>query len=92
MKDFEQFKREQFKKKPGLKKAYDALAPQYELAAQIIEARLKKGLSQTQLAKKMGTSQSAVARLESGGYNPSFNLLEKVAHATGARLKIKLEV
>lgn len=91
MKDFEAFKKEQLKD-PEFKKIYDDLRPQYELAAQIIEARLKKGLSQSQLAKKMGTSQSAVARLESGEYNPSVNLLGRVAHATGTRLKVKLEV
>lgn len=72
------------------RKEYDALRPQYELAAQIIEARLKKGLSQSQLAEKIGTKQSAIARLESGDYNPSVNLLERVADATDTRLKIHL--
>ncbi|MBI3261370.1 helix-turn-helix transcriptional regulator [Candidatus Berkelbacteria bacterium] len=91
MKDFEQFKREQFKKKPGLKKAYDELAPQYELAVQVIEARLKKGLSQTQLAKRMKTSQSAVARLESGDYNATIDILKRVAQATNTRLRVQLE-
>ncbi len=82
---------EQFDTKPGLKEAYDALGPQYELAAQIIEARMKKGLSQAELAEKMGTKQSSVARLESGDYNPSVKFLAKVAQATGTRLKVKLE-
>lgn len=91
MKDFETFKKEQFAKKTGLKKAYDELAPQYELAAQAIEARLKKGLSQAEMAKKIGTGQSSIARLESGEYNPSIAFLTKVAKATGTKLAVKFE-
>lgn len=91
MKDFEQFKQEQFVKKPQLKRAYNTTDFQYELARQIIEARLKKGLSQTQLAEKIGSGQSSIARLESGNYNPSFKFLERVARATGTQLKVSLD-
>jgi transcriptional regulator with XRE-family HTH domain len=56
----------------------------------IIEARLKKGLTQAVLAKKIGTRQSAVARLESGNYNPSMAFLERVASALDARLEVSL--
>lgn len=89
MEKWKDFKKE-LMKDPEVRKEYDALRPQYELAAQIIEARLKKGLSQSQLAEKIGTKQSAIARLESGDYNPSVGFLEKVADATGTRLKIQL--
>jgi ribosome-binding protein aMBF1 (putative translation factor) len=90
MDDFELHLQEQLKK-PSFKKAYDALEPEYALISQIIGARAKRGLSQAQLAKKMGTKQSAIARLESEGYNPSVNLLRKVAKATGTKLKILFE-
>lgn len=77
-------------KDPDFKKAYDALAPEFELASQLINARLKKGLSQSELAKKMGTKQSAIARLESVDYNPSFKMLKRVAQATNTHLKVEL--
>lgn len=79
-------------KNPDVKREFNALRPQYELAARVIELRLQKGLSQAQLAKKIGTGQSAIARLESGDYNPSMVFLEKVAKATGVQLKVKLEL
>lgn len=91
METFEQFKEKQFKQKPKLKEIYDLLEPQYELASQVIGARVNKELSQKQLAHKMGTVQSAVARLESGNYNPSIKLLNKVAKATDTRLVVKFE-
>lgn len=76
---------------PELKAEYDVLAPQFELAAQLIEARVKSGLTQAQLAAKVGTGQSAIARLESGGYNPTIRLLERVAAATGSKLVVRLQ-
>ncbi len=90
MKTFDQFLEEQLKD-PEFKEGYDSLEPQFELIAQVIDARLKKGLSQAQLAEKMGTKQSSIARLESGTYNPSMGFLQKVAKATDTRLKVKLE-
>lgn len=77
---------------PSVRKEYESLRPYYELAAQIIEARLKRGLSQSELAAKVGTKQSAIARLESGGYNPSVELLQRVARATGTQLEIRFFV
>ena len=54
----------------------------------IIERRLAKGLTQSDLAKKLGTKQSAIARLESGNYNPSLAFLNKVATALDTKLKV----
>ncbi|MDO8582248.1 MAG: helix-turn-helix transcriptional regulator [bacterium] len=68
--------------------AYDALEPEFALAAAIIERRIKKGLTQAALAKRMKTKQSAIARLESGNYNPTLLFLDKAAKALGARVKI----
>ncbi len=87
MKTFEQLK-EELLRDPEMRKGYDALGPRYELIARIIEGRIKCGLTQSQLAKKIGTKQSAISRLESGNYNPSIQLLEKVAKALNTTLTI----
>jgi predicted transcriptional regulator len=70
--------------------AYDALGPEYDLIRQIIKKRTKRGLTQEALARKIGTKQSAISRLESGGANPSVAFLRSVSHALGGRLKISL--
>ena len=76
---------------PAYREAYDELAPQFLLARALIEARTNAGLTQAQLAERMQTSQSAVARLESGRTQPSTRTLEKFAQAAGMRLKISFE-
>lgn len=77
-------------KNPAFKAEYDALEPEYELIRQLIEARAEKKMTQKQLAEKIGTRQSNIARLESGNYNPSFQFLQKVAGALGKRLSVAL--
>jgi len=78
-------------KEPGFKEGYDALAPEFAVASMLIEARTSAKLSQAQLAKKMGTSQSTIARLESGAAKPSFSTLERFAEATGMRMRVVFE-
>jgi transcriptional regulator with XRE-family HTH domain len=78
-------------KEPGFKKGYDALEDEFALASQLIEARSRAGLTQAEVAERMGTSQSTVARLESGGAKPSLSTLKRFAKATGARVRITLE-
>lgn len=78
-------------KEPGFKDGYDALAEEFELASLLIEARARSNLTQAELAKKMGTSQSTIARLESGKAKPTLATLRRLAKATGMRLKISLE-
>jgi ribosome-binding protein aMBF1 (putative translation factor) len=75
---------------PTYAAAYGALDQEFALASQIIAARARAGLSQAELAERMNTSQSAVARLESGRTRPSTRTLEKVAAATGTKLQISL--
>jgi len=77
-------------KDPAYRKAYLALAPEFELASELIAARSRARLSQSELARRMRTTQSAVARLESGRHWPSRRTLEKYAKATGSRPVIKL--
>ena len=76
---------------PAYRAAYDEFGPEFELARSLIEARTRAGLTQAQLARRMKTTQSVVARLESGRVRPSTKTLEKVARATGTRLKITFE-
>ena len=76
---------------PGFKAGYDALEEEFAMASLLIEARTRAHLTQAELAEKMGTSQSTVARLESGKAKPSLSTLRRLAKATGTRLKISLE-
>ncbi|TRZ53175.1 XRE family transcriptional regulator [bacterium] len=75
---------------PEIKAEYDRLGPEYEIIEAIIRKRLERGMSQKQLADKMGTKQSALSRLESGNYNPSLAFLKKVATALGTSVHISL--
>lgn len=70
--------------------AYDALADEFDLARELIAARVRAGLTQAEVAERMGTTQSVVARLESGAQMPSVNTLLKFAKATRSRPIIKL--
>ena len=79
-------------KDPAYKVEYDALGPEFELMESLIRARTSAGLTQAEVAERMGTTQSAVARLESGRPLPSTRTLQRYAKATGSRLKIMLEV
>jgi ribosome-binding protein aMBF1 (putative translation factor) len=71
--------------------AYEELAPEFALARAVIKARVTARLTQEQLAERMKTTQSVIARLESGRTRPSTQTLERLAHATGTRLKISFE-
>src|SRR5580693_3444382 len=75
-------------KEPKYRKAYEALEEEFALASALIEARNRAGLTQEELARKMGTTQPVVARLESGRARPSMRTLERLAKATGSRLLI----
>jgi len=76
---------------PEVKAAYDALEQEYAIARELIAARARAGLSQAQLAAKMNTTQSTIARLESGKGYPSLRTLSRYAEATGSRAVVKIE-
>lgn len=78
-------------KDPAYRKEYDALEEEFALAAAVAKARIRAGLSQAELARRMKTTQSTVARLESGRGRPSTRTLDRFAKATGHRLKIGFE-
>ena len=77
-------------KDPEFKAHYEEERQALKLAMKIAKLREKKGLSQQQLAKLMGTSQQAVSRIESGEYEGfTLKTLEKIAEATGTKVKIE---
>jgi transcriptional regulator with XRE-family HTH domain len=78
-------------KEPGFKAGYDALEEEFALASMLIKARTKAKLSQAELAALMGTSQSTIARLESGAAKPSLSTLKRFAEATGMRVRVSFE-
>jgi transcriptional regulator with XRE-family HTH domain len=78
-------------KRPGYKKAYDDLAEEFDIARALIAARVEADLTQAEVAERMETSQSFVARLEGGSVKPTIKSLQRYAAATGTRLKIELE-
>lgn len=83
--------RKQLLKDKEVAREYERLKPRYLLISQLIEARIKKGLTQEDLAKKLGTKQSAIARIESGNANPSISFLEKLTQALGSKLIIQIQ-
>ena len=82
--DFEVWKKQALKD-PALKAEYDRQQPEFAL----IRARIEKGLTQEELARKVGTKQSVISRFESGRANPSVACLKKLAQALNSRLEIK---
>lgn len=82
--------RGEIQRNPKLKAAYDALKPKYDLIRAVLDARIKKGVTQKELARRVGTTQSAIARFESGAGNPTLDFLSKVSRAVGARLEVRI--
>ena len=85
--DFQLYLKQQLKN-PEFKEHYNQYDKQLEIAYQILQLRRKKGISQAQLAKKIGTKQSNIARMEAGQQNFSVESLEKIAKALDLHLKI----
>jgi ribosome-binding protein aMBF1 (putative translation factor) len=86
--DFDNFLKDTIKDSK-VKAEYDRLQPEFALIRAVLDARLKKGLTQEDLAQKIGTKQSVISRLESGRANPSFSFLKKIAHALNYHLEIR---
>jgi len=86
--DFDEFLKESLKN-PKIKAEYERQQPEFAVIQAVIDTRVKKGITQEQLAKKLGTKQSAIARLESGRANPSVAFLKKLAQALNSNLQIK---
>lgn len=79
------------KARKGFEQAYDALGAEYQLVSQLLSARTRAGLTQDAVAERMGTTKSAVSRLESAGrHAPSLGTLRRYAEAVGCELQLKL--
>lgn len=89
--DFETWRKESLKD-PEIKAEYDKLQPEFAVIQAVIDARMNKGVTQKTLAKRIGTKQSVISRLETGRANPSISFLKKLAQALGTRLEIRFAV
>jgi DNA-binding XRE family transcriptional regulator len=89
MTDFEILKTRMLKN-PAVKAEYDRLGPIHEVVFGLIESRHRAGLTQAQLAARIGTTQSAIARLENARHMPSLAMVARYAQAVGQRLEVRL--
>jgi DNA-binding XRE family transcriptional regulator len=82
---------ERARARKGFSRAYDALELEYQVVDQLLKARTRAGLTQDAVAEIMGTTKSAISRLEAAGkHAPSLNTLKRYAHAVGCKLQVKL--
>ncbi|MCH8240697.1 MAG: helix-turn-helix transcriptional regulator [Proteobacteria bacterium] len=88
--DFDDIKKE-WMKNPEFVKEYEALEEEFSLVSALIAARSEADMTQQEVAEKMETSQSYIAKLEGGTVSPSMKALKRYAAATGSRLKISFE-
>ena len=86
-KDYSELRREALKD-PEVKREYDLLGPEYDAIGKIIELRIKNKMTQKQMAKKLGTKQSAISRLEKSLINPTLYSLAKIASIFGKKLVV----
>lgn len=89
MTNFKTIKKQALQNKKTLK-AYKNLELEFSIIDQIIDKRIKKGMSQKDLALKIGTKQPSIARFESGDYNPTISFLKKISKALDGKLEIKI--
>lgn len=89
--NYNEFKAKIFTECPEVKEEYDALGPQYEIIRAEIKSRKAVGMTQKELAERMGTAQANISRFESGNYNPTLAFLQKMARSLGKTLKITME-
>lgn len=84
------FKKKALAGRPGLRAMYAASQPKFDLVCKMIDARLAKKMTQSQLAGKVGTKQAVISRFEGGSSNPSFDFMSRIAVAVGKTLRFDL--
>jgi ribosome-binding protein aMBF1 (putative translation factor) len=84
--------RESLLQDDSVRREYERLEPEFAVARTVIKARTARGFSQAQLAERMGTTQSVIARLESGRQLPSLRTWVKLAEAVGAQPRFDLDL
>ncbi len=77
-------------KNPEFREQYEKADAEYAIIEALVRARTQAKLSQAELARRIGTTQSAIARLEGGGVSPSLSTLRRYAEATGTKLQVNL--
>lgn len=87
---FKKFKANSLKS-PVVKAEYEALGPEYEVVKTIINQRIKRDWSQTELAEAIGSRQPVISRLERGEGNPSLQTLQRIAKALDLSLKVSMQ-
>jgi transcriptional regulator with XRE-family HTH domain len=77
--------------RPDVREAYEALEPEFAFLDEVLKARAEAGLTQAEVAERVGTTQSAIARLESGAmkHSPSIATLQRYAEALGYRVEVR---
>lgn len=78
-------------KDPGFRREYEKLEPEFQIARQIIGARLRRKMSQERLARLVGTGQAVISRLEGMNARPSLSLLERVARALNTKITVAIQ-
>jgi DNA-binding XRE family transcriptional regulator len=89
MSDFQKHLKERMQD-PAFAAEYDTLEAQYVFAKLVIAARIQQGLTQAELAARVGTSQANISKLEHGGLNPSLEMAQRIADGLGKKLKVSL--
>ena len=89
--DWDDFEKELFKQ-PGFKEAVRETEIEYQIARALIEARIKKGLTQKQLASALHTKQSVISRVENAKTMPSLAFLKRLAHVLGGSLEVQFKI
>lgn len=74
---------------PGVKEAYEDLQPEFAIVQALIDARVNKKISQEELAKRMGTGQAVISRLENANASPSLSLIKRLANALELKVELK---
>ena len=83
--------KEEMLSNPEVLQEYERLHLEFEMIHALVAARNRSGLTQAEVAERMGTTQSVVARLEGGGSTPTWKTLQRYAQATNSRLHVTLE-
>lgn len=87
---WEDFEKELFKQ-PGFKEAVEETRLEYEIARALIKARIEKGLTQAEIAKRMNTKQSVISRVENAKTIPSLSFLKRLAVVLDASLQVQFK-
>lgn len=89
--DWEEFEKELFKR-PGFKEAQEETRLEFEIARALIKARIERGLTQAEIAKRMNTKQSVISRVENAKTVPSLSFLKRLAQVLNASLKVQFKL